>query len=751
MAGKVTKTSKEYLDEVNAVWGENSFELVTEYQGAKSQITLRHVSCGTEITKRADSFKRAACDHCRKTNPLNLQKALEKRKETTLERYGVEYAMQSEEIKQRQLDTLKIKSANYTNEKNKNDLIIEISEKFLQEINSIWGENSFELITTFQGLNQPITLKHISCGNEITKNAKLFKEFDCPYCHKIVKEAKKRMKTSEEYLAEVNAIWGENAFELVTEYQGSKNKITLRHTRCGNEITKRAENFKRLECDYCRTSPENMQKRNEKSKITNLERYGVEYASQSKEFQDKVKQTCLDKYGVESSLQAEEVKEKIKATNLKRYGVEYVSQSQEFKDKVKHTCLDKYGATCSLHGEEIKEKVKATNLERYGVEYASQAEEIKKKISQKNVETWLKQSDENIEDYIIPEKMKEKIINFQNKIGHKPTIEEFLLDTPYKYHSGLSKLIHRLDLWNMFDHNAHISQPENEIYNWIISLNPNIIIERSNQSALKNGKEIDLFFPELNVGIEYCGTYWHSSSLFSAKCNPKPINYHREKMLAAKAQGIHLIQIFESEWKLKEDLIKAKLASYLNLNQNLEKEKIFARKTTIKEISSQEARDFCQQNHIQGYVNGSLRYGLFYKDELVAVMTFIKQKEYYDLSRYCTLLNKQVVGGAAKLLSYFRTQFPTATIQTYADLRWSNPLKNMYLSLGFEYKEDTVPNYYYVNPKDLNLYHRMNFTKQKIKQKFPDIYDDNKTETQMMDELGFLRIHDAGNAKYILK
>ena len=61
MAGKVQKTSQEYLNEVNIIWN-NHFELITEYMGAKQNITLRHIPCNREITKRADAFKRTECD-----------------------------------------------------------------------------------------------------------------------------------------------------------------------------------------------------------------------------------------------------------------------------------------------------------------------------------------------------------------------------------------------------------------------------------------------------------------------------------------------------------------------------------------------------------------------------------------------------------------------------------------------------------------------------------------------------------------
>ena len=47
----------------------------------------------------------------------------------------------------------------------------------------------------------------------------------------------------------------------------------------------------------------------EKTKQTNLIKYGVEYPSQSKKIREKSKQTCLKRYGIEYPLQSEEIKE----------------------------------------------------------------------------------------------------------------------------------------------------------------------------------------------------------------------------------------------------------------------------------------------------------------------------------------------------------------------------------------------------------------------------------------------------------
>lgn len=50
----------------------------------------------------------------------------------------------------------------------------------------------------------------------------------------------------------------------------------------------------------------------------------------------------------------------------------------------------------------------------------------------------------------------------------------------------------------------------------------------------------------------------------------------------------------------------------------------------------------------------------------------------------------------------------------------------------------------------LKRYHRYNFTKHSILSKHKDL-DKNKTEWQLMYELGYNRIYDCGNMKFSLE
>jgi hypothetical protein len=220
----------------------------------------------------------------------------------------------------------------------------------------------------------------------------------------------------------------ENNITLLKDYSNEKvNRDTKIEAKCVtescNEIVNK--NFRQMieksGC-YCNSCS----KKNGKIKIkqTCLERYGVEYHSQSNDFKDKLqmidkynldyqlkierikekrKQTNLKKYGVEHPLQNKDIKEKIKQTCLEKYGVEHPHQNIFVQEKFKNTCLEKYGTITPLLTSEIKEKIKQTCLEKYGVENVNKLQEIKDKKIKKSLEKY------GVEYPLQNEDIKEKI------------------------------------------------------------------------------------------------------------------------------------------------------------------------------------------------------------------------------------------------------------------------------------------------------------------------------------------------------
>jgi very-short-patch-repair endonuclease len=216
-----------------------------------------------------------------------------------------------------------------------------------------------------------------------------------------------------------------------------------------------------------------------------------------------------------------------------------------------------------------------------------------------------------------------------------------------------------------------ISNLEKELVDFCKQYYPDL---KENDRTLISPKELDIVIPELKLAIEFNGDFWHSIQA------GKDTNYHLNKTLECEKAGYRLIHIFEHEWINKQDIIKTKLKALFNVEQ----EHVYARKCTVKEISSKDKNEFLNLHHIQGEDKSKVKLGLFYQDELVAVMTFGKprfNKNYeYELIRYAT--SKHVIGGAGKLLKYFERKYKPKSIITYADRRFSQG--NMYFKLGFK-------------------------------------------------------------------
>lgn len=284
------------------------------------------------------------------------------------------------------------------------------------------------------------------------------------------------------------------------------------------------------------------------------------------------------------------------------------------------------------------------------------------------------------------------------------------------------------------------SSAEKFIKEYIESLGLTVLV--NNRSILGN-RELDIVIPERNIAIEYCGLYWHSDVY-------KDSSYHKDKYDRCKEKGIRLITIFEDEWIHKKKIVLSKIRHILGYN----KEKIYARKCNVKIIDSKTRNTFLNKYHIQGGDKASYSFGLFYDNDLVAVISFSKmniakggkhQENVYELSRFAT--SKSVVGGFSKLLKHFETVVNPTKLITYADCRWS--MGDVYEKNGFIYDKCTVPNYWYISPRFIHRIHRYNFRKQLLKSKFPDFYDDSLSEMKIMSLAGYQKIWDCGHLKYI--
>ena len=284
----------------------------------------------------------------------------------------------------------------------------------------------------------------------------------------------------------------------------------------------------------------------------------------------------------------------------------------------------------------------------------------------------------------------------------------------------------------------NISNSEKELTEYIKSFG--FDVETNRRNILSDSKEIDIYIPSRNLAIEYDGLIWHSEKFNKDK------NYHLNKTEECRKKGIRLIHIFEDEWLYKPDIVKSRIKSILGFNTD----KIYARKCTVKEIDSKTSKEFLDKNHLQGGINSSIRYGLYYKDELVSVMTFCKPRKNlghtsseneFELLRFCNKLNTTVIGGASKLFNHFIDNYNPKSVISYSDRRWNTG--QVYENMGFEFIHFSKPNYYYIIRQ--KRYNRFGFRKDIL---VKEGFDRNKSEHEIMLDRGIYRVYDCGTAVY---
>lgn len=289
-------------------------------------------------------------------------------------------------------------------------------------------------------------------------------------------------------------------------------------------------------------------------------------------------------------------------------------------------------------------------------------------------------------------------------------------------------------------HYCNRSKQEEDVKNYVASIY-NGTINNNDRTILKDMHEIDIFLPEKKLAIEYNGIFWHSEGPIG---RIKSKNYHLDKQEQCEAKNIRLIQIFEDEWfrnDVKQDIWKSMIKTILGLNKN----HIYARKCNIKLVDSHTSADFLRNNHLQGECGSSIRIGLYYKNELVSLMTFGKCRHFiggnnhqYELIRFCNKKYTVVVGAASKLFKYFIEKYNPQSIVSYADRRWSNG--HLYYKLGFSLYNKSKPNYYYlIKSKRMN---RFNFRKSILVKKYG--CPENMSEHEFCYSKGWYRIYDCG-------
>jgi hypothetical protein len=399
----------------------------------------------------------------------------------------------------------------------------------------------------------------------------------------------------------------------------------------------------------------------------------------------------------------EHVKDKVQQTSLRKYGTKNPSSSAEVKSKRTKTVQRKYGVDNVWKVPAVLDKSRKTMIAKYGVRHSSHiligADTIEKLLNKQWCEEYLKSHD-------IGNLMSE--LNISRSIAIKYLKQHNLIDLSKSYF-------------------------EAEMRSFLQSIGVTNFLERSKKII----PPLELDFVIGNVAIECNGAYWHS------ELNSKDKTYHLNKTNRCKEKGIHLLHVWDYEWRDNPELVKERIKSKLLKSTSI----TYARKTKVVEVSFQEASKFLNKHHLQKSCPSLIQYGLEYCGNLVALMTFGRSRfdktVEYELLRYCSTGN--VPGGASKLFAHFIKLMAPNSVISYSDKSWNSGA--LYTKLGFEFVRSTAPAYKYTSDY-LTFENRIAFQKHKLKSKL-EKFNPALTEWENMQANGYDRIWDCGTDVFL--
>lgn len=499
------------------------------------------------------------------------------------------------------------------------------------------------------------------------------------------------------------------------------------------------------------------------ARIHSLARYGVEYYSQTDEYKLRFKATSLEKYGTEHPMQNKDIVQKVKDTSRIRYGADSYMQSEIGKERVRAIFNEKYGGI-GLAADKIREKAMATNRERYGSDWGFGSKEIRNKITKSiraryAVDNYFS-SRENMETRIVDPSKVDEYLAFKN--DPKGYIESHYTDKPPIYvlthdlgvsDTPIYDVLIRHNCKDVIDR-TKVSTMEYEMHKYLEELIPSCDIIVNDRKAIKPN-ELDFYMSKYSFAIECNPTLSHNSTVnnWDSEGEIMPYNYHKIKSQKANDAGIFLMHVFGYEWEHKRDILKSMIANSLGKCKN----KIYARNCYIDDVSYSETKLFLDQNHRQGNCSSKIRLGLFEENsnKIVSIMTFGNMRATmgkinsddgaYELVRFCSLLNTNVVGGASKLFKHFLNKYNPDKVVSFSDV--AHTRGNLYEKLGFKYVSLSDPGYVWVKPYGEVYRNRVSCQKHLLPSLFEDV-DENtikeKSERTIMIEHGYLQVYDSG-------
>jgi len=268
-------------------------------------------------------------------------------------------------------------------------------------------------------------------------------------------------------------------------------------------------------------------------------------------------------------------------------------------------------------------------------------------------------------------------------------------------------------------------------------------------------REVDIYLPEHDLAVEFCGMYWHSHP--DMEDERKNRRRHEEKYRACAEKGVRLITLYETEWTERPETVKRMLRHAVGAGRG----RLMARKCDLRKVDTTEAKRFYERYHPQGGAGGGEHYGLYHGDKLVACMRFTygandrghgAKSRQWTLGRYATRL--PVAGAAGRLFKAFVREHNPQSVKSFSDNRWFGG--GMYAQLGFALEAEVAPDYQVWSVR-AGLRPKSHYQRRHIPNRMRDhgmegVFDpatDPRTEAEMTYAMGARRIFDCGKKRWV--
>jgi len=229
-----------------------------------------------------------------------------------------------------------------------------------------------------------------------------------------------------------------------------------------------------------------------------------------------------------------------------------------------------------------------------------------------------------------------------------------------------------------------------------------------------------------------------STFFLSERNNPNAKN----EMEKIRKQNDGKLLFYDFEWENRRSAIKNLVATKTGFAS-----KIGARETQVVEVCTEDAKEFFEKTHIQGFGRGSIYLGLIYKGELVGLTAWLISDDHIELNRLA--FYGSVVGGFSKLVSALKSHeaYNGQPITSFVDTRYATG--DSYEKIGFEYAGETAsPVYYYVNGS--GFHHRRGFMKNKMDKNFL-FFKEELSEHENAKANNFFRLYGLKQKRFIMR